>query len=98
MAAISRGPALPRRGRDWRSDNAGRGYPLRFLASVVPAARVATPDADPGQTGTVNFVTSKSYTRAVLPPTILACSSSGTPARISARIFRDCGNVDSLCG
>jgi hypothetical protein len=29
---------------------------------------------------------------------ILACSSSGTPARISARIFRDWGNVDSLCG
>ena len=27
--------------------------------------------------------TSKLYTRAVLPPAILACSSSGTPARIS---------------
>jgi hypothetical protein len=40
----------------------------------------------------------KLYTRAVLPPAILACSSSGTPARISARIFRDCGKVDSLCG
>ncbi len=42
--------------------------------------------------------TSKRYTRAVLPPTILACSSAGTPARISARIFRDRGNVDSLWG
>src|ERR1700731_3802398 len=48
--------------------------------------------------GTVSLDTSKLYTRAVLPPAILACSSSGTPARISARIFRDCGNVDSLCG
>jgi aryl-alcohol dehydrogenase-like predicted oxidoreductase len=44
------------------------------------------------------LATSKRYTRAVLPPAILACSSSGTPARISARIFRDWGNVDSLCG
>ena len=50
------------------------------------------------QAGTISFVTSKLYTRAVLPPTILACSSSGTPARISARIFCDWGNVDSLCG
>jgi len=31
-------------------------------------------------------------------PAIFACSSSGTPARISARIFRDWGNVDSLWG
>jgi hypothetical protein len=38
------------------------------------------------------------YTRAVLPPAILACSSSGTPAKISERIFRDWGKVDSLCG
>src|SRR5438105_14800197 len=46
------------------------------------------------QAGTVSLATSKLYTRAVLPPAILACSSSGTPARI----FRDWGNVDSLCG
>jgi hypothetical protein len=58
------------------------------------------------QAGTVSLATSKLYTRAVLPPAIpgswsgagLACSSSGTPARISARIFRDQGKVDSLCG
>ena len=50
------------------------------------------------QPGTVSLATSKLYTRAVLPPAILACSSSGTPSRISARIFRDWGNVDSLCG
>src|ERR1700730_18273367 len=48
------------------------------------------------QQGTVSLATSKLYTRAVLPPAILACSSSGTPARISARILRDWGNVDSL--
>jgi hypothetical protein len=47
---------------------------------------------------TVSLATSKLYTRAVLPPAILACSSSGTPSRISARILRDWGNVDSLCG
>src|SRR5208282_6429257 len=46
------------------------------------------------QAGTVSLARSKLYTRAVLPPAILACSSSGTPARISARIFRDWGNVD----
>src|ERR1700737_5247582 len=33
--------------------------------------------------GTVSLATSKLYTRAVLPPAILACSSSGTPARTS---------------
>src|SRR3954463_3031899 len=50
------------------------------------------------QAKTISPATSKLYTRAVLPPAILACSSSGTPARISARIFRDWGKVDSLCG
>ena len=50
------------------------------------------------QARTVNLATSKLYTRAVLPPAILACSSSGTPSRISARILRDWGNVNSLCG
>src|SRR6516165_4425696 len=50
------------------------------------------------QAGAVSLATSKRYTRAVLPPAILACSSLGTPSRISARIFRDWGNVDSLCG
>ena len=41
------------------------------------------------QAETLSLATSKRYTRAVLPPAIFACSSSGTPARISARIFRD---------
>ena len=58
------------------------------------------------QPGAVSLASSKLYTRAVLPLAIpgswsgagLACSSSGTPARISARILRDWGNVDSLCG
>ena len=50
------------------------------------------------QPGAVSLASSKLYTRAVLPPTILACSWSGTPARISVRIFLDWGNVDSLCG
>ena len=58
------------------------------------------------QAGADSLAMSKAYTRAVLPPAIpgsrsgagLACSSSGTPARISARILRDWGNVDSLCG
>ena len=48
--------------------------------------------------GAPSLATSKRYTRAVLLPAILACSSSGTPARISDRILRDWGNVDSLCG
>ena len=56
------------------------------------------------QAATVSLSTSKLYTRAVLPAAIpgsgfgagLACSSSGTRARISARILRDWGNVDSL--
>jgi len=39
------------------------------------------------QAGTVSGATSKLYTRAVLPAAILA-----------ARIFRDWGNVDTLCG
>jgi hypothetical protein len=34
------------------------------------------------------FGASKRYTRAVLPPAVLACSSAGTPARMPARIFR----------
>jgi hypothetical protein len=38
-----------------------------------------------------SFATSKRYTRAVLPPAILACSSAGTPARKFARILRDWG-------
>jgi hypothetical protein len=50
------------------------------------------------QAVTVNRAMSKLYTRPVLPPAILACSSSDTPARISARILRDWGKVDSLCG
>ncbi len=50
------------------------------------------------QAGTVSFAISNLYTRAVLQPAILACSSSGTPASISARILRDWGNVDLLCG
>ena len=49
------------------------------------------------QAGTVSLATSKRYTRAVLPPAGLACSSSGTPARIS-QDFGDWGNVDLLCG
>ena len=43
------------------------------------------------QAGPVSLTTSKLYARAVLPPAILACSSSGTPARISERILRDRG-------
>ena len=35
------------------------------------------------QPSTVSLATSKLYTRAVLPPAILPCSSSGTQARIS---------------
>jgi hypothetical protein len=50
------------------------------------------------QAGAVSFATSKWYTRAVLPAAILACSSSGTPSRMFARILRDWGKVDSLCG
>ena len=32
-----------------------------------------------------------------MPAAILAWSAPGTPARISERILRDCGKVDSLC-
>jgi hypothetical protein len=67
-----------------------RGYSPEEL--VDSAERLAL------QTLTVSLAASKLYTRAVLPPAILACSSSGTPPRISARILRDWGNVDSLCG
>lgn len=69
------------------------GQHRRWCAPRGPhssVARLARWDAQPP--------TSKLYTRAVLPPAILACSSAGTPARISARIFCDWGNVDSLCG
>jgi hypothetical protein len=55
---------------------------------------------------TVSLATAKWNKRAVLPPRIpgsgsgagLACSSSGSPARISTKILRDWGSVDSLCG
>ena len=55
------------------------------------SAATPSPSARGGgvQTGTVSLVISKLYTRAVLPPTIFACSLSGTPARISVRIFLD---------
>ena len=48
------------------------------LESSASAERLAL------QVGTVSLATSKLYTRAVLPPAILACSSSGTPARSCA--------------
>src|SRR5882724_2970881 len=44
------------------------------------------------------FGTSRRYTRAVLPAAFLACSSAGTPARMSARLFRDWGTSIRCAG
>src|SRR5262249_1983987 len=76
----------------------GRDQLTPYQARAMAAARRRSRSAASADYGEARRATSKRYTRAVLPPAILACSSSGTPARISARIFRDCGNVDSLCG
>src|SRR5207244_7822297 len=54
------------------------GVPCR----TMPMARASVNDQ-------VNFAGSKRYTRAVVPPAILAPSSAGTPARILARISRE---------
>jgi len=85
---VSSARAASTSSQDWKRGLRER----RAHAEFVDPHRLAL------QAGTVSLATSNLYTRAVLPPAILACSSSGTPARMSARIFRDWGNVDSLCG
>src|SRR5689334_25268910 len=67
----------------WRRSDGGCG--CQCWPSVGPGHRARLRGLTL-QAGTISFVTSKLYTRAVLPPTILACSFSGSPARISARI------------
>jgi hypothetical protein len=62
----------------------------------VIAPMLASPAHTSLQAGTVPRHLKDCTRGAVLPPAILACSSSGTPARISARIFRDWRNVDSV--
>ncbi len=88
----------------WREVDSNRwyrcdGWPVSRRRPPSERARVRrSAESLAVQAEAASLVTSKLYTRAVLPPAILACSSSGTPAKISARICRDCGNVDSLCG
>ena len=48
------------------------------------------------QAEAVSRAASKLYTRAVLPAAILDCSSSGTPAGISARICARQNDLDRL--